>query len=102
MKQLLLYVLAISFFCASCNNDKKQNSAEVNNIKIGVLEKIDPALDSVINLSALAEIISEGYDWSEGPVWVESQKMLLFSDVPRDTIFKWTEAKRKEVYLTPS
>jgi gluconolactonase len=28
--------------------------------------------------------------------------MLLFSDVPRDTIFKWTEEKGKEVYLTPS
>jgi gluconolactonase len=41
-------------------------------------------------------------DWSEGPVWVESQQMLLFSDVPRDTIYKWTEKKGKEVYLTPS
>ena len=41
-------------------------------------------------------------DWSEGPLWVESNKMLLFSDVPRDTIFKWTEEKGKEVYLTPS
>jgi len=28
--------------------------------------------------------------------------MLLFSDVPKNTIYKWTEAKGKEVYLTPS
>jgi gluconolactonase len=28
--------------------------------------------------------------------------MLLFSDVPRDTIFKWTETGGKEIYLTPS
>ena len=28
--------------------------------------------------------------------------MLLFSDVPRDTVYKWTEEKGKEVYLTPS
>ena len=27
--------------------------------------------------------------------------MLLFSDVPANTIYKWTEAKGKEVYLTP-
>jgi len=28
--------------------------------------------------------------------------MLLFSDVPMNTIYKWTEAKGKEVYLKPS
>ena len=28
--------------------------------------------------------------------------MLLFSDVPANTIYKWTEAKGKEVYLKPS
>jgi gluconolactonase len=28
--------------------------------------------------------------------------MLLFSDVPTNTIYKWTEAKGKEVYLKPS
>jgi gluconolactonase len=28
--------------------------------------------------------------------------MLLWSDVPRDTIYKWTEEKGKEFYLTPS
>jgi gluconolactonase len=28
--------------------------------------------------------------------------MLLFSDVPKNTIYKWTEEKGAEVYLTPS
>jgi gluconolactonase len=28
--------------------------------------------------------------------------MLIFSDVPTNIIYKWTEAKGKEVYLTPS
>jgi gluconolactonase len=38
----------------------------------------------------------------KGPLWIEKNKMLLFSDVPQNTIYKWTEAKGKEVYLTPS
>jgi gluconolactonase len=101
MRQKLFLVLLL--VCIACNNNNKPTKpTEVNNIKIGIVEKLDPALDSIISPDARAEIISEGYDWTEGPVWVESQKMLLFSDVPRDTIFKWTEAKRKEVYLTPS
>lgn len=69
---------------------------------IGTFERLDAAFDEVVSENASIEIIGEGFDWSEGPVWVESQKMLLFSDVPRNTIYKWTERKGVEVYLTPS
>ncbi|MEO8765282.1 MAG: SMP-30/gluconolactonase/LRE family protein, partial [Ginsengibacter sp.] len=68
----------------------------------GSIERLDPALDKIISADAKPEIIAQGLDWSEGPLWIEARKMLLFSDVPRDTIFKWTEEKGKEVYLTPS
>ncbi len=83
----------------SCNENKNQPAKYKTT---GSWEKNDPGLDSVLDTSSSAEIIAEGMDWSEGPVWVESQKTLLFSDVPRDTIFKWSEEKGKEVYLTPS
>src|SRR5918996_1578542 len=69
---------------------------------IGTVERFDSAIDSIISKDAKAEIIAEGFDWSEGPLWVEKHKMLLFSDVPQNTIYKWTEATGKEVYLKPS
>lgn len=69
---------------------------------IGSIERLDPTLDQIISPDAKPEILAEGFAWSEGPVWVESQKMLLFSDVPQDTVYKWTEESGKEVYLTPS
>jgi gluconolactonase len=69
---------------------------------IGSFERLDPALDKIISANAKIEVIAEGFEWSEGPLWVENQKMLLFSDVPTNTIYKWTEAKGKEVYLKPS
>lgn len=68
----------------------------------GTIERIDPLLNDIIDAGAKPEIIAEGMDWSEGPVWVEKHKMLLFSDVTRDTIFKWTEAHGKKFYLSPS
>ena len=68
----------------------------------GSIERLDPALDQIISPGARVEVISRGYDWSEGPVWVAPQKMLLFSDVPKNTIYKWTEEKGAEVYLSPS
>ena len=40
---------------------------------------------------AKMEILAEGFDWSEGPVWVGGEKdgAVLFSDVPRNTIYRW-------------
>lgn len=69
---------------------------------IGYIEEIDPALKAIVNKDASIQIIAEGFDWSEGPLWVEKYKMLLFSDVPKNIIYKWTAEKGKEVYLTPS
>ena len=69
---------------------------------IGNVEELDPALRSIINKEAPIQIIAEGFDWSEGPLWIEKYQMLLFSDVPKNIIYKWTANKGKEVYLTPS
>jgi gluconolactonase len=68
----------------------------------GTIEQLDPALSEIITRNAKIEFLAEGFDWSEGPLWVESQKMLLFTDVPKNVIHKWTEEKGVEVYLTPS
>ncbi len=69
---------------------------------MGSIERLEPELDFITNKNAKVEIIAEGMDWSEGPVWIESHKMLLFSDVPANTIYKWTQKKGKEKYLEPS
>src|SRR5256885_3183421 len=68
----------------------------------GSIERADAALDAIISKDAKIEIIAEGFQWSEGPLWIEPAKMLLFSDVPANTIYKWTEQKGTEVYLKPS
>lgn len=69
---------------------------------IGTIERFDASLNKIIKKNAVAEIIAEGFEWSEGPLWLEKQNMLLFSDIPVNTIYKWTEASGKEVYLNPS
>ena len=89
---------SILFFLLSCGNKEKTDTKK----NMGSIERTDPSLDDIISPDAKVEIIAEGFDWSEGPLWVDSHKMLLFSDVPRDTVYKWTEEKGKEVYLTPS
>jgi gluconolactonase len=43
---------------------------------------MDASIDALISADASIEIIAEGHDWTEGPLWVESEKMLLYSDIP--------------------
>ncbi len=92
MKHLL--ILALMGFVAGC--------ATKETTTYGTIERLDPALDAIVSHDAKVELLGQGFDWSEGPVWVESEKMLLFTDVPKNVIHKWTEEKGVEVYLTPS
>jgi len=97
-----LFIFSLFVVIAACGNDQENKDQEMKYKNIGTIERLDPALDNIISANAKTEIIAEGFEWSEGPLWVEKHKMLLFSDVPMNTIYKWTEAKGKEVYLKPS
>lgn len=98
MKELFtpfVFIMAIA-----CNNS--QQTVQMKYKTTGSIERNDPALDAIIDTNTRAEIIAEGFEWSEGPLWVESEQMLLFSDVPANKIYKWTEENGAEVYLEPS
>jgi len=66
------------------------------------LDAIDPQFNAIISKNAKATLLAEGFLWSEGPVWIEKYHMFIFSDVKKNVIYKWTAAKGKEVYLSPS
>ncbi len=70
--------------------------------KIGSIEVLDPAFRELVSENAEVEIIADGFEWSEGPLWIEKEQMLLFSDIPNNAIFKWTEKGGKELYLKPA
>ena len=66
------------------------------------IERLDPALDELIAPDAKVEILAEGYDWSEGPIWVKDGGYLLFSDIPPNEIHRWKEGEGARLYLKPS
>ncbi|MEP6620160.1 MAG: SMP-30/gluconolactonase/LRE family protein [bacterium] len=68
----------------------------------GSIERLDPAIDALIPLDARIEKIAEGFTWAEGPVWRQSGGYLLFSDVPRNTIYKWQPGKGLSIFMRPS
>src|SRR4030095_15013947 len=57
---------------------------------------------SIITEESEIKTIAKGFNWSEGPVWIKDQKALLFSDVPENKIYKWTEKGGLNTWLEPS
>jgi len=66
------------------------------------VERLDPALDALVPAGAQLERIVRGLDWCEGPTWRKSGGYLLFSDIPKNTIFRWKEGEGLSVFLRPA
>lgn len=70
---------------------------------VGEVERLDPALDALIDAEAPVEQVLDGFTWSEGPVWVGgADGFLLVSDVPANKIMRWSPSRGGEVWLAPS
>jgi gluconolactonase len=66
------------------------------------IERLDPALDRLLEPQARIEVLAQGYDWSEGPIWVKNGGFLLFSDVPQNVVYRWKQGEGAKPYLKPS
>jgi gluconolactonase len=70
---------------------------------LGTVVRLDAGLDSLIAKDAKVELLVEKrFHWSEGPVWMKGGKRLVFSDVPKNEAWQWTEAGGLEAFLKPS
>ena len=94
MKTITFYFVLLACFPTGYAQETKPGT--------GAIEFIASELSGLVNKDAKVEIIAEGFQFTEGPLWIGKEKMLLFSDVPANTIYKWTETKGKEVYLEPA
>jgi len=79
----------------------------VNFPTIGEVIRSDQKIDQLIAKDAKIEVLSSGFMWSEGPVWVPESDhshggFILFSDIPNNRIVRWDEGKGAETWLKPS
>ena len=65
------------------------------------IEKLDPALDALLDSGAKIETLATGFTWAEGPVWYKGR--IVFSDVPNNTAYQWIEGDAMaSIFLKPS
>src|SRR5438105_619997 len=94
---LLLGLLLLPLGYQAATGDDKKAPAT-----LGTIERKDPALDKLIPKDAVIEKLADGFSWAEGPIWVPKEGYLLFSDIPKNTIFKWKEGQGISEYMKPS
>lgn len=86
--------LVFLFFLASCSSQDYPTT--------GSIDRLSPELDRIIEPGTLPEILAEGFEWSEGPLWLPQQEKVIFSDIPNNSIFEWSEEDGLKLYLKPS
>jgi len=69
---------------------------------VGQIRRLSSKLDAVIAPDAEIQQLADGFIWSEGPVWVRDGGYLVFSDVPGNVMYRWSEADGVSEFLNPS
>ncbi len=103
MKSINLLVLSFVAICIACTPKTKQaDQSQKETATLGSIEIKGDVLGEILSADAKIEILAQGFDWTEGPVWVGEGNFLLFSDIKPNTIYRWSEADSISVYLNPS
>lgn len=57
------------------------------------LDVRDPRLTEIIAPDAQMEPLATGFQFLEGPVWLPDESVLVFSDIPGNTVYWWVHAE---------
>lgn len=102
MNKLLLTLPAIAAALLLPAPRASQSQDTMNFPTLGKIHRFDPALDRLLARNARLEVIASGFDWTEGPVWDRKEGVLLFSDIPRNSIYRWKEGEGVSLFMKPS
>lgn len=110
------FTLKVSFFIATtalsilpgCRNQQpepaysqpQKAASDVLSTTPVKLDRLDPAIDSIVPADAPLEKIANGFTWVEGPVWIGDS--LFFAEIPSNSIRKWTPGAGVSIFLQPS
>ncbi|MBF16564.1 MAG: gluconolactonase [Chloroflexi bacterium] len=67
-----------------------------------IFEIFDQKFHSIININSRLEKLPGNFSFTEGPCWDKRNERLIFSDIPNNTIFEWSESKGTITLRNPS
>ncbi len=98
MRKLLVTMLAL----AGASAMAAETTVPMTKIEESRIDRWDPAMDAIVPRDWKIEKLAEGFGWAEGPIWVSKGNYLLFTDVPGNKMWKWSEKGGLEKFLDPS
>jgi gluconolactonase len=66
------------------------------------VERDDPRIDAIVPPNAKLHKIAEGFQFTEGPIWLRDKQVLLFSDPNHNTIYQYSEGVPLKVFRDKS
>jgi Gluconolactonase len=99
MKQTAFYALLLCTLFAGSTSLRAQTS-EAKPVVVD-----DPALEALVAPDAKVEMLTSGFGFAEGIVWMQKKGkpgFLVMSDIPANVIFKITPDGKKSLYLDRS
>ena len=66
------------------------------------IESYRSEFTDLIDAQTPIELIADGFTFTEGPIWDIENNRLLFSDIPENKIYSWSEKQGTSIYRSPS
>ncbi len=66
------------------------------------IEILDETANDIIDSKAEIAVLASGFEWTEGPLYIENGDYLLFSDIPNNKVYKLDAQNDTITYLNPS
>lgn len=82
-------ILFLTVFCIGCQSETESESVAQSDTSSILIEGEEP------------EVIAGPFDFTEGPYW-HSDGYLIFSDIPANRVYRWSETEGVDVYVEPS
>lgn len=96
-------LLTLAIACGLSKGMFTMSASAAETRTTGTIERLDPALDALVPPDAQMEIVIDGIQWCEGPLWIpDDGGFVICSDIPQNTIRRWDVRSGASVYLTPS
>jgi gluconolactonase len=103
MRKSLAILLAVATSLSCTGADSAGEGAASEPLPTtGSIERLDPRLDAIVPVDAVIEVLSEGHEWVEGPVWVPELQSILYSDIPNNAVYRWTDGEGASLWLQPA
>jgi gluconolactonase len=100
----LLFLLSVA-----CNDQPTAGTAPAKNdqpdtpaLAVRRVEILDPEANQFFDATTTIDVIGSGFLWTEGPLYIKEGDYFLFSDIPRNRIYKWKEGDSIQLYLEPA